>query len=98
MDGPCIHRLLLSVCLREDYLKTMFAAVTIEGNNQALPIAFGPAMGNNLYLCTWFLVRLKEALRQGMEVGVQTSQATRELLGIGSLKARLEMGFKRARA
>nr|KAJ0193770.1 hypothetical protein LSAT_V11C800429260 [Lactuca sativa] len=31
-------------------------------------------------------------------VGVQTRQATRELLGIGSLKARLEIGFKRARA
>nr|KAJ0223717.1 hypothetical protein LSAT_V11C200068480 [Lactuca sativa] len=46
----------------------MFVAVAINGNNHTLPIAFGLAVENNLYYCTWFLMRLKEALIQGREV------------------------------
>nr|KAJ0214301.1 hypothetical protein LSAT_V11C400206950 [Lactuca sativa] len=38
----------------------------------------------------------KEDINLSVQLGVQTSQATRELLGIGSLKARLETSFKRA--
>nr|KAJ0219161.1 hypothetical protein LSAT_V11C300132500 [Lactuca sativa] len=39
-----------------------------------------------------------EIVEKQVVVGVQTSQATRELLGIGSIKVRLETDFKRARA
>nr|KAJ0201589.1 hypothetical protein LSAT_V11C600311660 [Lactuca sativa] len=53
---------------KRDYLKTMFVAVAIDMNNQTLPIAFGLTMENNLYCCTRFLMRLREALRQGKEV------------------------------
>nr|KAJ0212913.1 hypothetical protein LSAT_V11C400164950 [Lactuca sativa] len=52
-----------SVPLRGDYLKTMFVVVAIYGNNKTLPIAFALAVENNLYCCTWFLMRLREALR-----------------------------------
>nr|KAJ0218673.1 hypothetical protein LSAT_V11C300149380 [Lactuca sativa] len=43
------------------------------GVTQTLLIAFGLAMKNNLYCCTWFLMRLKEALRQGREVSFITN-------------------------
>nr|KAJ0223280.1 hypothetical protein LSAT_V11C200095920 [Lactuca sativa] len=56
-----------SVSLRGDSLKTMFVAVAIDGNNHILPIAFGLAMENNPYRFTWFLIRLREALRHGRE-------------------------------
>nr|KAJ0191657.1 hypothetical protein LSAT_V11C800435790 [Lactuca sativa] len=64
---------IVSVPLRGDYLKTMFVAVAIDENNQILPIAFGLAVKNNLYCCTWFLMRLREALRQGGEVSFITN-------------------------
>nr|KAJ0202608.1 hypothetical protein LSAT_V11C500249720 [Lactuca sativa] len=57
-----------SVRLRGDYLKTMFVVVAKDGNNLAFPIAFGMAVENNFVSCTWFLLRLKEILRQGREV------------------------------
>nr|KAJ0195919.1 hypothetical protein LSAT_V11C700368440 [Lactuca sativa] len=57
-----------SVRLRGDYLKTMFVAVAKDVNNLTFPIAFGMAFENNLVSCNWFLMRLKEILRQGREV------------------------------
>ena len=46
----------------------MSVVVAINRNNQTLPIAFGIAVENNFYCCTWFLIRLREALRHGREV------------------------------
>nr|KAJ0210404.1 hypothetical protein LSAT_V11C400197430 [Lactuca sativa] len=57
-----------SVPRRGEYIKTMFAVVDIDGNIQTLPIVFGLAVEYNLYRCTWFLKRLREALRQGREL------------------------------
>nr|KAJ0201522.1 hypothetical protein LSAT_V11C600312530 [Lactuca sativa] len=45
-----------------DYLKTMFVVDAIKGNKKTFQIAFGLPMENNLYYCTWLLMRLKEAL------------------------------------
>nr|KAJ0222859.1 hypothetical protein LSAT_V11C200072770 [Lactuca sativa] len=38
-----------SVILRGDYIYTMFIAVSMDGNNQTLPIAFGLGMTNNVF-------------------------------------------------
>nr|KAJ0222115.1 hypothetical protein LSAT_V11C200098750 [Lactuca sativa] len=57
-----------SVPFRGDYLKTIFVAVAIKGNNHTLPVTFGLVVENNIYCGTWFLMRLREALIQGREV------------------------------
>nr|KAJ0195894.1 hypothetical protein LSAT_V11C700375820 [Lactuca sativa] len=57
-----------SVCLKGDYLKTIFVAVAKDGNNLTIPIAFGMAVENNVVSSTWFLMRLKECLGEGKEV------------------------------
>nr|KAJ0188518.1 hypothetical protein LSAT_V11C900467490 [Lactuca sativa] len=49
----------------------MFVAVAIDRNNQTLPIAFDLAVENNLS-CTWFLMRLRETLRQDKEISFIT--------------------------
>nr|KAJ0226328.1 hypothetical protein LSAT_V11C100028320 [Lactuca sativa] len=41
----------------------MFVAVAIDRNNQTLCIAFGLAMRNNLYCCTWFLMSVFKYMR-----------------------------------
>nr|KAJ0208732.1 hypothetical protein LSAT_V11C400170670 [Lactuca sativa] len=51
----------------------MFIAVAIDENNQTLLIGFGLVVENNIYCCTWFLMRLIEALRQGREVSFITN-------------------------
>nr|KAJ0192352.1 hypothetical protein LSAT_V11C800453110 [Lactuca sativa] len=62
-----------SVCLRGDYLNTMFVAVSMDGNNQTITITFGLGVENNVHSCTWFLMRLKEALREGREISFITN-------------------------
>nr|KAJ0212805.1 hypothetical protein LSAT_V11C400182880 [Lactuca sativa] len=57
-----------SVCLRGDYLKTMFVAVAKDGNNLTIHIAFGMAVEYNVVSYTCFLMRLKECLEEGKEV------------------------------
>nr|KAJ0211506.1 hypothetical protein LSAT_V11C400166390 [Lactuca sativa] len=61
------------VPLRGDYLKTMFIAVAIDRNNQTLSVTFFLAVENNIYCCTWFLIRLRESLRLGREVSFITN-------------------------
>lgn len=46
----------------------MFIAVSIDINNQTLSIAFGIGVTDNVDACTWFLMTLKEALREAREV------------------------------
>nr|KAJ0219180.1 hypothetical protein LSAT_V11C300112980 [Lactuca sativa] len=57
-----------SVSLRGDHLNIMFITVSMNGNNMTLHIAFSLGMINNVDFCTWFLMRLKEAFREGREV------------------------------
>lgn len=61
------------VCVRGDYLKTMFIAVAIDINNQTLPTTFGVDVTNNVDSCTWFLIMLKEAPREVREVSFITN-------------------------
>nr|KAJ0188848.1 hypothetical protein LSAT_V11C900467140 [Lactuca sativa] len=58
--------------LRGDYLQTMFIVVAMDGNNQPLPIIFF-FVKNIVDSCTWFLMRLKEALRYAKEVSFITN-------------------------
>nr|KAJ0214557.1 hypothetical protein LSAT_V11C400181910 [Lactuca sativa] len=62
-----------NVPLRWEYLKTMFVTVVIDGNKQTLLIVFCMVMENNLYCCTWFLMRLRKTLKQGKEVSFITN-------------------------
>nr|KAJ0198852.1 hypothetical protein LSAT_V11C600331180 [Lactuca sativa] len=62
-----------SVHLRENYLKTMFVVVAMDRSNQTVHITFRIGMANNIDSCTWFLIRLKEALGVGREVSSITN-------------------------
>ena len=57
-----------NVRLRGNYLNTMFVAVAIDGNNQIVPIQFSLAMENIIDCCTCFIMKLREALREGREL------------------------------
>nr|KAJ0226363.1 hypothetical protein LSAT_V11C100014900 [Lactuca sativa] len=46
----------------------MFIAVVIDEKTQTLPTIFYLGMTNNIDYCIWFLMRLKEALRDAREV------------------------------
>ncbi|CAI9268853.1 unnamed protein product [Lactuca saligna] len=59
---------LRNVRIRGDYLNSMFVAVAMDGNNNTTPIAFGIGVTNNVNSCTWFLMRLKDAIGEGSEV------------------------------
>nr|KAJ0209739.1 hypothetical protein LSAT_V11C400168100 [Lactuca sativa] len=51
----------------------MFVVVAMDGNNQTLHTTFGMGVTNNVDSCTWFLMRLKEVLREGREVSFITN-------------------------
>nr|KAJ0211701.1 hypothetical protein LSAT_V11C400212500 [Lactuca sativa] len=51
----------------------MLIAVNMNGNKQTLPISFGMVVTHNVDYCTWFLIRLKEALEVGREVSLITN-------------------------
>lgn len=64
-----IHRLFVACYnLRGGYLQIMFIAVVIDEKTQTLPTIFYLGMTNNIDYCIWFLMRLKEALRDAREV------------------------------
>nr|KAJ0223080.1 hypothetical protein LSAT_V11C200064920 [Lactuca sativa] len=62
-----------SVHIQGEYLNSMFIAVAMGGNKNTTPIAFGIGVANNVNSCTWFLMRLKDAIREGMEVAFITN-------------------------
>ncbi|KAL7595891.1 hypothetical protein Lser_V15G30488 [Lactuca serriola] len=45
----------------------------MDGNNNTTPISFGIGVANNVNSCTWFLMRLKDAIREGREVAFITN-------------------------
>nr|KAJ0225786.1 hypothetical protein LSAT_V11C100034400 [Lactuca sativa] len=61
-----------NVRIRGEYLNSMFIAVAMDGNNNTTPIAFGIGVANNVNSCTWFLMRLKDAIGEGREVAFIT--------------------------
>lgn len=46
----------------------MFTVAAMNGNNPSMLIAFGVGVENNVDSYTWFLMRLKETLREAREV------------------------------
>ncbi|XP_023729221.2 uncharacterized protein LOC111876892 [Lactuca sativa] len=62
-----------SVRIRGEYLNAVFVAVAMDGNNNTTPIAFGIGVANNVNSCTWFLMRLKDAIGEGREVAFITN-------------------------
>ncbi|XP_052623728.1 uncharacterized protein LOC128129072 [Lactuca sativa] len=50
----------------------MFVAVAMDGNKNTTPIAFGIGVANNVNSCTWFLMKLKDAIGEGREVAFIT--------------------------
>nr|KAJ0212118.1 hypothetical protein LSAT_V11C400160800 [Lactuca sativa] len=62
-----------SVCIRGEYLNSMFVAVDMDGNNNTMQIAFCIGVANNVNSCTWFLMRLKDAIGEGREVAFITN-------------------------
>ena len=62
-----------SVRIRGEYLNSMFVAIAMDGNNNTTPIAFGIGVANNVNSCTWFLMRLKDAIGEGREVAFITN-------------------------
>nr|KAJ0202187.1 hypothetical protein LSAT_V11C600317790 [Lactuca sativa] len=61
------------VRIRGEYLNSIFVAVAMDGNNNNTPIAFGIGVANNVNSCTWFLMRLKDAIGEGREVSFITN-------------------------
>nr|KAJ0221904.1 hypothetical protein LSAT_V11C200056370 [Lactuca sativa] len=61
-----------NVRIRGEYLNSMFVAVAVDGNNNTTPIAFGIGVESNVNSCTWFLMRLKDAIGEGREVAFIT--------------------------
>nr|KAJ0210053.1 hypothetical protein LSAT_V11C400182870 [Lactuca sativa] len=62
-----------SVRIRGESLNSMFVAIDMDGNNNTTPIAFGIVVANNVNPCTCFLMRLKDAIREGREVAFITN-------------------------
>nr|KAJ0189219.1 hypothetical protein LSAT_V11C800401270 [Lactuca sativa] len=62
-----------SVRIRGEYLNSMFVAVAMDGNNNTTAIAFSIRVANNVNSCTWFLMRLKDAIGEGREVAFITN-------------------------
>ncbi|XP_023729840.1 uncharacterized protein LOC111877558 [Lactuca sativa] len=62
-----------SVRIRGEYLNSMFVAIAMDGRNNTTPIAFGIGVANNVNSCTWFLMRLKDAIGEGREVAFITN-------------------------
>nr|KAJ0190039.1 hypothetical protein LSAT_V11C800450960 [Lactuca sativa] len=60
------------VAIRCVYLNSIFVAAAMDGNNNTTPIAFGIGVSNNVNSSTWFLIRLKDAIREGREVALIT--------------------------
>lgn len=67
--GCMLHVIFIGgVCIRGDYLNTMFVAVAVIGNNNAITIEFSIDVEVNIESCTWFLMRLNDDIREGREV------------------------------
>nr|KAJ0198769.1 hypothetical protein LSAT_V11C600332460 [Lactuca sativa] len=66
-------RCVLIVHIKGKYLTAIFVAIDMDGNNNTTPISFGIGVANNVNSCTWFLMRLKDAIREGREVAFITN-------------------------